>query len=300
MERSNQQLSLAVECLPRRIERVQMRRSSATALMLVAASCGFVRADDSSPPKRRFEFPSLSLRLELPDGWSAFEVDFSVVHYRDVFLCINSIGADSLRVEGSLRELPLRPPLPRSLGPYNAEVVADQLPPGCVYIDIGFFEGPASGPHFSGARRDDYESSASSFSASGSRVMWKTERLTSYELSFLKWGHSWSVFVHFREPVSTLDRQAAFDLLKNLTFIDQPVTSAMRAEAAAFAYLPVSVRDSVMSKEAECRECCVWGVYPRCEMRDSSFVVTLELEKRRWKYLVSRDGHVAPMEGAER
>jgi hypothetical protein len=245
---------------------------------------------------RQYECFSHSLRLQLPLGWVAFEADYSVMHYRDVFLCINSVGSDSLHVEGGQRA----DRLSRMFGSYNAEVVADQLPVGAVYIDFAFAEGPASGPHFSGPRSDTFESAVDPLACEHSWQAWQTQRLTTHQFEFSKWGHSWSIFMYFREPVSPSNKQAAFDVIKSITFVDRPITSGMRAAAEAFDALPHSVRDSVMQRDGDCDCCDTRGIYPRWEEKGTDFQVTLVQDGfpalRRWKYLVTRGGAVTLLE----
>ena len=55
------------------------------------------------------------------------------MHYRDVFLCINSKGDRDLRVTDKRH---------RSGSSYNPDAVAEQLKPGTIYMDFAYFEGP--------------------------------------------------------------------------------------------------------------------------------------------------------------
>lgn len=274
------------------MSRVSSRCFAGVLLALVigatpAGARGVGRPDTSlsMPVMTEHDFPTLSLRLKLPKGWAAFEANYNVEHYRQVFLCLNSIGSSTLRVEDKATDARLPGGLRGSM--YNEEVVAEQLPVGAVYIDIGFFEGPGGGNYF--PEPDNYESSVKSISPSDWRIMWKTEQLTFYAIQFIQWGRPWSVFMFSREPVAATDRQAAFDLLRAFAFIDRPITNEMRAVAAAFDSLPETVRDSVLNRNDA--EWC-GGVYPRSERRGSGFMVMLERAKRRWTYFVSREGTV--------
>src|SRR2546422_8136992 len=63
------------------------------------------------------DFPTLSLRLNLPRGWAVFEANYYVEHYRHVFLCLNSIGSSTLRVDNKATGAMLPGSLPGSM--YN-------------------------------------------------------------------------------------------------------------------------------------------------------------------------------------
>jgi hypothetical protein len=107
--------------------------------------------------------------------------------------------------------------------------------------------------------------------------------LTAYSIGFMKWGRGWNVWVYFREPVSPADKQTAFEIIKNIIFIDSPITSEVRAGAAAFESLPEAVRDSVLVAAKQC-ECCEGGVSSQCEPHGSDFQVMLELGNKSWTF----------------
>ena len=247
-----------------------------------------------------YKSPKYSFSFELPDGWIAIDTVYSVMHYRNVFLCINNIADEKLAITN------------KSEGrrtSYNPSVVSKQLHPGTVYIDFAFFEGPGIyAPQFCGKRADTFEENRNSLFHRDIHDAWKTDHLTTHFFDFFKWGHNWSVFVYFREPVSEVDKLAAFNLIKNLSFMEFPITSQIQAGAIAAANVPQDVRNLIMRIEDDggCGSLCLHSLIVRsCKIMGTEFLVTLELMGRaddpspQWMYLVSQDGDVVLMDTKE-
>ena len=247
-----------------------------------------------------YKSPKYSFSFELPDGWIAIDTVYSVMHYRNVFLCINNIADEKLAIANKSEERRTS---------YNPSVVSEQLQPGTVYIDFAFSEGPGIyAPQFCGKRADSFEESRNSLFHRDIPDVWNSDRLTTHYFDFFKWGHNWSVFVYFREPVSEVNKLATFNLIKNLNFLEFPITTQIQAGAIAAANVPPDVRNLIMRIEEDggCGSLCLHSLIVRCcKIIGTDILVTLELMGRadepspQWMYLVSQDGDVVLMDTNE-
>jgi len=98
---------------------------------------------------------------------------------------------------------------------YNSRTISGQLPPGSVYLDIGWWEGPnPAGVLGSWIKDDDLrlllrETGDEPADDAG---------LVRRSLEFTKGGHRWSIFIYRREPVSWMDRQLLGLVLRSFRF----------------------------------------------------------------------------------
>lgn len=158
-----------------------------------------------APAVVRYTDRSRGFRLTLPKDWSVAPASYSVVHYRDVFLCINSKGNNALRVGQDMR-----------LG-YDDEAVAKQLSPGTAYIDVAIFDGPGGGRNYRGAP-DTVGSDLKPLLKSFKPVKAAGGKLSIGALTFVKREHQWSIYVYLREPVKEEVRRMAWKVLRSFEF----------------------------------------------------------------------------------
>lgn len=167
-------------------------------------------ATGTSADRRIYEDKARGFRIDIPRGWSATPAAYSVQHYRDVFLCINSNGDKALRVTNTRRG---------NTSTYGPAGVAAQLKPGTAYIDFAIFDGPGGGANFAGkpdSVAGDLEPLLKTFKptpAAGGKLSLAT-------LSFVKGGHRWHACVYFREPVQPEVKKQALALLRSFRFSD--------------------------------------------------------------------------------
>ncbi len=167
-------------------------------------------------PCPRYVDAARGFRLDIPDGWSATPAAYPVMHYRDVFLCVNSAGNKGLRVvekqEGNTST-------------YNAETVAEQLEAGTVYLDFAYFEGP--GQTGLPGVPDSVGSDLANMLKDIKPALAAGGKLSTLDLSFVKGERRWSVFIYFREPVPEAVRARAWDVLRSFQFTQLSTTLSL-------------------------------------------------------------------------
>lgn len=159
-----------------------------------------------------YEDKARGFTMTLPNGWSATPTFFSMMHYRDVFLCINSQGKQALRVTHKRKG---------NTETYNPETVAEQLEPGAVYIDVAYFEGPGGKRSVRG-KPDTVGSRPFQEKVEPTRLA--DGKLSRIEESFIKDERRWHVYAYFREPVKRDVRVKAEQLLRSFQFVDKTRT----------------------------------------------------------------------------
>ncbi len=251
------------------------------------------------PSQARMADPLRPFTVDVPRGWFAKAANFSVMHYRDVFAVVNNLS-DSVRVTD--KKIP-------NGWTNSLETVAEQLPPGTVYVDFAHFEGPGRSAAYGPGREDSFEKELASFLRNPSTK--STPALDTYELDFMKWGSHWDVRVYCRKPYNVEDREHAFKMLASLRFFERPVVNFAQAVGVAMKHLPAFAQP-VDTRADSSDACCfggdAWlangGRYghreTRIEKTDDGFEVVFVLyedgngEKRKgeWHYLVRWDGTV--------
>lgn len=245
-------------------------------------------ARDAGQPTGHRELSTHGIRLAIPDSWAAVGVQYSVMHYRDVFLCMNSAGDRELRVTGKRH---------RSGGSYNSETVAQQLKPGTVYIDVAHFD-IGEGPHYGAGRTDSVASDLSTVLKEVRTFRSDDGSLTGQNIPFIKWGRRWSIYVYFREPVTDVVRKQASEVLQSIRFDDVPRDDPVWAVGAAWRLLPPEAQPG---RSWPARNGSERGLHrTNVEKTDEGYLVTFhhldeqaKTPVRSWSYLVSEDGKVA-------
>jgi len=234
--------------------------------------------------------------VDIPQGWRVESVNYSVSHYRCVFLCINSSG-EAVRVEDETVG---------NVTTNSPESMARQLKPGVVYLDFATFEGPGRSRMFGPGREDSFQPSLKAF-LSNKEPAFTSREIDVFRLSFFQCGSRWDVMVACRKPYKADELRRAFEILKSLRFHDLPIVNEAQAVGAAVRCLPPAERGEV----GECLS-FGWlampgrsGEYQTEVFRaGENFVVTLvrldgstDDVVRTWSFLVRRNGVVEPVSG---
>jgi len=180
----------------------------------------------------------LFFRITVPASWAYSEERFSVAHYRDVMISMNSANIADLKVKdwvvvdyGKSRGVR-----------YGSEYIGRQLPGGVVYMDVAEISGPPlSYIPYCWTREDSQEYRISNFLANPEPV-WDVEDMLGYRTGFRRWGRLWEVAIYCRKPINEKALLEAFDILRSIEVPDIPICDPLQAVEYAIPYLPESMR----------------------------------------------------------
>ena len=221
--------------------------------------------------------------FQYPAAWRINTEVVSVMHYRQVFVSLNS--AERFTV-GDLQ-------VSTNVWEYGAPETISQLPAGTVYMDIGWWEylAPQFGP-------DIHEMEADDLSA-----LLKTDKeekadkkLVTRTIEFSKWGRRWSIMVYMRAPVSEDRRQLMGQVLKSFCFDGVPAGDAIWAIGEARKKLPPEADPDQFTREGGS------SVYYDQTRKDGNEVIVAftkqfsDKSKKTWCFRVTETGAVLPME----
>jgi len=223
--------------------------------------------------------------FQYPSSWRLNTEGFSVEHYRDVFLSINSFGASRFAL--------LEQEVSSNTWEFGSRTITNQLPAGAVYLDIGRWDGPW--PRWGPGIHEMAESDLSAVLKSSQEV--EADDLITREIGFHKWGVSWSIMVYLRPPVNEADRQSAERMLESFRFDGVPAGDAIWAIGEARKHLPPEAEPDQFTREGGS------SVYYDATMKDGGSVLvmfTQHLEGRpmkTWSFRVTETGEVRPLAG---
>jgi hypothetical protein len=171
--------------------------------------------------KRHFHF-------EHPAEWQTNNEIFRVAHYRLVFAALNSMGTRGFTVaeQGTSS----------TTFEYNSTTIANQLPNGAVYMDVGWWEGPPGPPRW-GPNYQEMDAADLS-TLLPLTVDHDDAGVGSRQIEFNKWGRRWSIEVYMRDPVSQQQRQAMNRVLASFRFDGVPSGDEIWAIGEARKRLP--------------------------------------------------------------
>ncbi len=220
--------------------------TSLTIAALVLAGPIDVPASDDEP---------LRFQVSPPAGWT-WSTDWKGAHHhRVVVFSMSNTGAPGLRLYPDTLEVRVPSPAQafrrdtvpvdsaavwglggtsRRIG-YTPESIARDLPPGGIYIDIGFSVGgppPPSTPHYAWWAESAVQARLSRLSEPPG-PLWESEQAVAYGVTFPRWNRLWGVRLFARKPFSAADLAEAIDSLASLHFIDVPVVSEHQAAELA-------------------------------------------------------------------
>lgn len=219
-------------------------------------------------------------RFQYPKEWKITSGLMTVSHYRDVFVALNNVGKENLFVED------------RWVNPFLKNIF-EVLPAGCVYLDIGWNDGPW-GRWGRGITEMDSDN-ISDLLAKVPEIQTKDNKVTSRQLDFHKWGKRWSFTIYFRQPVREKDRADAIKILESFRFFGVPSDDDVWALGQARKYLPPEAEADLFFTDEGANELN----YSRVERNGNEIYVTYtrvdpnnrEL-KRVWRYQVTNTGEV--------
>jgi hypothetical protein len=161
-----------------------------------------------APADLRYTDVDRGMRLRVPEEWAVVPAAYSVMHYRDVFLCINSQGDRTLRMTGGFEE---------PVAAVDPEAIARLLAPGAVYLDLAFGGGPWA--RQSAEAADTVNADLQPLLKDVEVTSLLEGKLSEMHLGFVKNEQSWSIAVYMREPVDEALRQQALDVLASIQFL---------------------------------------------------------------------------------
>ena len=175
--------------------------------------------------------------FEYPAGWKVDTEPFPVMHYRDVFCALNSLGKERFKI----REQQTAP----NTWEFGGRTLTNQLPPGAAYLDIGWWEGPA--PRFGPGIQEMTGKDLSSVLAAAKPT--ETADLISRRVEFSKWGRHWSIISYLRPPVSAETRQAMERVLTSFRYDGVPSGDPIWAIGEARKKLPAEAEPDRFERE---------------------------------------------------
>jgi hypothetical protein len=227
--------------------------------------------------------PARHFHFQYPAAWKINTQVIPVMHYRDVFVSLNSAEPHTV---ADLQ-------VSSNTWGYGAPETIKQLPTGAVYLDIGYWDGPWPrwGPRIQEMNAADISD------------LLKTNRedsadgLIRRQIEFSKWGRHWSICVYMHPPVSGERRQLMEQVLKSFRFDGVPTGDAIWAIGLARKKLPPEAEPDQFTREGGS------SVYYNTTLKDRNDVLvmfTKHLEgqtEKTWSYRVTETGEVRPVSG---
>jgi hypothetical protein len=171
-----------------------MARTNLLGIVLLCTGCHAPPTPAARVPEHNTKWITLAdtdhrFRVEYPPTWTADTDVVSVAHYTTVFTALNSAAKAGLIVH----ELPAGPGELQ----LNPAVIAQQVPAGTAYIDVGWREGP--GPVVEPA---GMEMSADNLSLPlRAAEIGTSDDMEMRSIHFWKFGKLWYVNVYLHLPV---------------------------------------------------------------------------------------------------
>jgi hypothetical protein len=220
--------------------------------------------------------------LQYPATWKINTETIPVMHYRLVFVSLNSVECFTV---GNLQTS-------ENTWQYGSAETIKQLPAGAAYMDIGWWEGPP-GPRWG---PDIHEMEAADLSALlKTNHEEKEDGLVVRQVEFHKWGRSWSIMVYIRPPVSRENHYAMEKVLNSFHFDGVPSGDPVWAIGEARKHLPHEADPNQFTNEGGS------SVYYVSTTKDGddvlvTFTKHLESEsKKTWSFRVTAIGTVVPI-----
>jgi hypothetical protein len=232
-----------------------------------------------SDTNRHFHF-------QYPATWRINTEVVPVMHYRDVFVSLNS--AERSRV-GDLQ-------VSTNTWKYGAHETIEQLPARSVYMDIGWWEffAPRFGPGI-------HEMEGADLSALLKENEEETDdkQLITRTIEFSKWGRRWSIMVYRRAPFNEDRRQLVEQILKSFRFDGVPAGDEIWAIGEARKKLPPEADPDEFTREGGSS-----AHYDQAKKDGSEVIVAFtkqfsDKSKKTWCFRVTESGTVLPMEPDE-
>jgi hypothetical protein len=165
-------------------------------------------------------------RFEYPATWKVNVEPFSMMHYRQVFCSVNSLGKNRFYIREQQTAL--------NQSEFGERVVTNQLPPGAAYLDIGWWETPS--PRFGPKVQEMIRRDLSQILEAAKET--ETADLVQRQVEFSKWGRRWSIMIYLRPPVTAETRRGVERVLTSFRFDDFPARDPIWAIGEARKKLP--------------------------------------------------------------
>jgi hypothetical protein len=256
-----------------------MKKILACLLLIFSRSLFAAEAADSQ--WATFTDAARHFHFQYPSTWKINTQNIPVMHYRDVFVSLNSAEPHTV---GDFQTESNR-------WAYGPDETIKQLPAGTVYMDVGYWDGPW--PRWGAGIQE--------MNAADLSDLLKTNReelvgsLIRRQIEFSKWGRRWSVCVYMHAPGEEARRQSVDQVLKSFHFDGVPAGDTIWAIGLARQKLPVEAEPEQYTREGGS------SVYYNATLKDENDVLvmfTKHLEGRpeeTWSYRVSETGQVQPV-----
>jgi hypothetical protein len=227
--------------------------------------------------------------FQYPATWGINNEIVSVMHYRDVFVSLNSSGrstVDDLQVTTNTWE-------------YGPAETIKQLPAGTVYMDIGWWEGPGPLPRFGPGIHEMEAADLSAVLKQSQEETKLDKQLVTRTIEFSKWGRRWSIVVYMHAPVGEDRRQLMEQVLESFRFDGVPAGDEIWAIGEARKKLPPEADPDQFTREGGS------SVYYNQTKKDGSSVIVAftkqfgDQSKKTWCFRVTETGTVLPMAPGE-
>lgn len=226
--------------------------------------------------KRHFHF-------EYPAGWKVDIEPFSVMHYREVFCALNSLGKERFKIQ----EQQTAP----NTWEFGERALTNQLPPGAAYLDVGWWEGPA--PRFGRNIQEMTGKDLSSVLPAAKPT--ETADLVSRQVEFSKWGRRWSIISCFRPPVSAETRRAMERVLASFRYDGVPSGDPIWAIGEARKRLPAEADPDRFEREGGSTTHYVSTASDGADVLVAFTKRDASAPAKTWRFRVRDDGKVEAM-----
>jgi hypothetical protein len=241
---------------------------------------------NSRPQWMVFTDTNRHFHFECPASWKINEETIPVMHYRDVFVALNSMGTDHF----TLRELETSP----GTWQFGFPEILKQLPAGAVYMDIGWWEGPGPMARFG---PDVHEMEASDLTPLLKAAKEdEVDGLITRQIEFHKWGRHWSIVIYMRPPIGGDQRRVTDRILASFRFDGVPAGDEIWAIGVTRKKLPPEADPDQFTREGGSAI-----YYTSTEKEGNDVVVTFtksdgNKSKKTWRFRVTATGEVEPMD----
>ena len=233
----------------------------------------------------RFTDTNRHFHFQYPAPWRINTDVVSVMHYREVFVSLNSAARSTV---GDFQ-------VSTNTWGYGAPETNKQLPAGAVYMDIGWWEYPA--PRFGPGIHEMGGADLSALSKPDEET--KDKQLVTQMIEFSKWGRRWSIVVYMRAPFSEDQRQVMEQILKSFHFDGVPAGDEIWAIGEARKKLPPEADPDQFTREGGS------SIYYDQTKKDGNDVLVAFTKRfgdgsnRTWCFRVTENGTVLPMKPSE-
>lgn len=231
---------------------------------------------------RTFSDANRHFHFAYPVSWKINTDCGPVEHYRDVFVAVNSFGKQHFMLREQL--------VATNTWEFGGPIMTNQLPPGSIYVDIGWWEGPW--PRFGPGIKEMQRADLSTVAEDDYQIM---PSLMTRKFEFFKWGRRWSIVVYRRPPVSRENDALLKHILQSFHFDGVPAGDEIWAIGEARKHLPPEADPDQFTREGGSSL-----YFDETEHDGQDVIVTFakhleEQSQQTWRFRVTKTGAVIPL-----